>query len=130
DSLDKVNSNKNDSLIRYIEEDFDDIYLEEVKKLSMSPKEILVNRDMSIVFSPIHGASGKMVPAALRIFGFENIHVVKEQAEPDGNFPTVIFPNPEEAEALELSLRLAREVGAELVLACDPDGDRYASAVP
>lgn len=71
-----------------------------------------------------------MVPAALRAFGFENIHIVKEQAEPDGNFPTVIYPNPEEAEALSMSLQLGREVGADLILACDPDGDRYASAIP
>lgn len=129
-SVEKVNWVKNVELIEYIEEDFDTIYLDEVKKLSMSPEAILTQRDMSIVFSPIHGASGKMVPAALSVFGFRNIHIVKEQAEPDGNFPTVIYPNPEEAEALELSLRLAREVKAELVLACDPDGDRYASAIP
>jgi phosphoglucomutase len=70
-----------------------------------------------------------MVPAALNVFGFENIHVVKEQIEPDGNFPTVKYPNPEETEALDLSIKLAKEVNAELVLACDPDGDRYAAVV-
>lgn len=129
-SIDDVNWNKNDALIEYIEEDFDLIYLNEVRKLSMSPESILVQKDMTIVFSPIHGASGKMVPAALRVFGFENIHVVKEQIEPDGNFPTVIYPNPEEAEALEMSVNLGKEVNAELVLACDPDGDRYAAVVP
>ena len=85
---------------------------------------------MPIVFSPIHGASGKMVPAALKAFGFENIQLVKEQAEPDGNFPTVIYPNPEEAEALTLAVALGQKVGAALVLACDPDGDRYAAVVP
>lgn len=129
-SVDKVNWGKNMELIEYIEEDFDAVYLEEVKKLSMSPDAILVQKNLCIVFSPIHGASGKMVPDALRAFGFENVHVVKEQAEPDGNFPTVVFPNPEEAEALEMSLKLGREVNADLVLACDPDGDRYASAIP
>ena len=129
-SIDDVNWSKNDNLIEYIEEDFDLIYLNEVKKLSMSPESIFVQKDMTIVFSPIHGASGKMVPAALRIFGFENIHVVKEQIEPDGNFPTVIYPNPEEAEALEMSVKLANEINAELVLACDPDGDRYAAVIP
>ena len=129
-SVDEVKFDKNEGLIEYIDEDFDEIYLTEVKKLRMSPEAVIQHKDMSIVFSPIHGASGKMVPAALKAFGFENIHVVKEQAEPDGNFPTVIYPNPEEAEALAMSLRLAREVGAELVLACDPDGDRYASAIP
>lgn len=129
-SFDQVNWNKNDDLIEYIEEDFDAIYLELVKSLSWSPKSNEASRDMSIVFSPIHGASGKMVPAGLRAFGFQNINIVPEQAEPDGNFPTVIYPNPEETEALTLSLKLGIEVKAELVLACDPDGDRYAAAVP
>lgn len=129
-SVDDVNWNKNDSLIEYIEEDFDLIYLNEVKKLSLSPNAIMLQRNMPIVFSPIHGASGKMVPAALKVFGFENIHVVKEQAEPDGTFPTVIYPNPEEAEALTMALALGKKVNAELVLACDPDGDRYAACVP
>lgn len=129
-SFDDVNWNKNDDLFQYIEEDFDEIYMKLVKGLSLAPDAIAAQKDMSIVFSPIHGASGKMVPAALKAFGFENINIVKEQAEPDGNFPTVIYPNPEEAEALTLSLKLGKEVGAELVLACDPDGDRYAAAVP
>lgn len=129
-SFDDVNWNKNDSLIEYIETDFDLIYLNEVKKLSLSPNEVMLKRDMPIVFSPIHGASGKMVPDALKVFGFENIHIVKEQAEPDGNFPTVIYPNPEEAEALNMALELGKKVNAELVLACDPDGDRYAACVP
>jgi len=129
-SFDLVNWNKNDDLIHYIEEDFDAIYMEKVKGLSLAKAEIQVQKSMPIVFSPIHGASGKMVPAALRAFGFENIHVVKEQIEPDGTFPTVIYPNPEEAEALTLSIELGKKVGAELVLACDPDGDRYAAVVP
>ncbi|AMQ56910.1 phospho-sugar mutase [Algoriphagus sanaruensis] len=129
-SFDLVNWNKNDALIQYIEEDFDAIYLEKVKSLSLSPAEIQAQKSMPIVFSPIHGASGKMVPAALKAFGFENIHVVKEQIDPDGTFPTVIYPNPEEAEALTLSIELGKKVGAELVLACDPDGDRYAAVVP
>lgn len=129
-SFDDVNWDKNDDLFQYIEEDFDEIYMELVKGLSLSPEAIASQKDMPIVFSPIHGASGKMVPDALKAFGFENVNIVKEQAEPDGNFPTVIYPNPEEAEALTLSLKLGKEVGAELVLACDPDGDRYAAAVP
>ena len=129
-SFDKVNWNKNDSLIQYIESDFDHIYLDKVKGLSLAKSEIHSQKSMPIVFSPIHGASGKMVPAALKTFGFENVHVVKEQIEPDGTFPTVIYPNPEEAEALTLSVELGKKVGAELVLACDPDGDRYAAVVP
>ncbi|AEL28668.1 phospho-sugar mutase [Cyclobacterium marinum] len=128
-SIDDVNWAKDDTLKEYIEEDFDNIYLDEVKNLSMSPLTNLAEKDMTIVFSPIHGASGKMVPDALKVFGFENVHVVKEQIEPDGNFPTVKYPNPEETEALDLSIKLAKEINAELVLACDPDGDRYAAVV-
>lgn len=129
-SFDQVNWNKNEALFEYIEEDFDAIYLELVKGLSLSPEAISSQKNIPIVFSPIHGASGKMVPAALKAYGFENIHIVKEQAEPDGNFPTVIYPNPEEAEALTMAIELGRKVNAELVLACDPDGDRYAAVVP
>ena len=129
-SFEQVNWNKQDELIHYIEEDFDAIYLGRVKELSLSKDAILSQKSMPIVFSPIHGASGKMVPDALRAFGFENIQIVKEQAEPDGNFPTVIYPNPEEAEALTLAVALGQKVGAALVLACDPDGDRYAAVVP
>lgn len=129
-SFDQVNWNKNEALFEYIEEDFDAIYLELVKGLSLSPEAIRSQKNIPIVFSPIHGASGKMVPAALKAYGFENIHIVKEQAEPDGNFPTVIYPNPEEAEALTMAIELGRKVNAELVLACDPDGDRYAAVVP
>ena len=129
-SFEQVNWNKQDHLIHYIEEDFDAIYLDRVKELSLSREAIQDQKSMPIVFSPIHGASGKMVPAALKAFGFENIQVVKEQAEPDGNFPTVIYPNPEEAEALTLAVTLGKKAGAALVLACDPDGDRYAAVVP
>ena len=129
-SFEQVNWNKQDELIQYIEEDFDAIYLEKVKELSLSKEAIQAQKSMPIVFSPIHGASGKMVPAALKAFGFENVQLVKEQAEPDGNFPTVIYPNPEEAEALTLAVALGQKVGAALVLACDPDGDRYAAVVP
>ncbi len=129
-SFDLVKWDSNDELLHYIEEDFDAIYLDKVKGLSLSPSAIEANKNMPIVFSPIHGASGKMVPAALSAFGFENVHVVKEQAEPDGTFPTVIYPNPEEAEALAMSVDLGKKVNAELVLACDPDGDRYAAVVP
>ena len=129
-SFDDVNWNKNDALIEYIESDFDKIYLNEVKRLSLSPNEIQLQKDLPIVFSPIHGASGRMVPAALKAFGFKNVHVVKEQEQPDGTFPTVVYPNPEEAEALTMAIELGKKVKAELVLACDPDGDRYAACVP
>jgi phosphoglucomutase len=129
-SFDQVNWKKNDDLLHYIESDFDSIYLDLVKGLSLAKEEIQAQKSMPIVFSPIHGASGKMVPAALKAFGFENVQVVKEQIEPDGTFPTVVYPNPEEAEALTLAVELGKKVGAALVLACDPDGDRYAAVVP
>ncbi|MFN3996535.1 phospho-sugar mutase [Algoriphagus sp.] len=129
-SFDQVNWNKNDSLFEYIEEDFDAIYMKLVKSLTLSPDAIQAHKNMPIVFSPIHGAAGTLVPDALKAYGFENVHVVKEQAEPDGNFPTVIYPNPEEAEALDMSIELGKKVNAELVLACDPDGDRFAAVVP
>ncbi|MFC3881356.1 phospho-sugar mutase [Algoriphagus namhaensis] len=129
-SFDMVKWDQNDELFHFIEEDFDSIYMDLVKGLSLSPEANKAHKDMPIVFSPIHGASGKMVPAALKAFGFENVHIVKEQAEPDGTFPTVIYPNPEEAEALNMSVELGKKVNAELILACDPDGDRYAAVVP
>lgn len=129
-SFDQVNWNKQDQLLHYIEADFDTLYLEKVKGLSMAQDEISAQKSMPIVFSPIHGASGKMVPAALKAFGFDNVHLVEEQAEPDGNFPTVIYPNPEEAEALTLAIALGKKMQAALVIACDPDGDRYAAVVP
>lgn len=129
-SFDQVNWNKNDSLFEYIEEDFDAIYMKLVKSLTLSPDAIQAHKNMPIVFSPIHGAAGRLVPDALKAYGFENVHVVKEQAEPDGNFPTVIYPNPEEAEALDMSIELGKKVNAELVMACDPDGDRFAAVVP
>ncbi|EIM77557.1 phosphoglucomutase/phosphomannomutase alpha/beta/alpha domain I [Nitritalea halalkaliphila LW7] len=129
-SIDEVKWEGNPALFTYIDADFDLIYLNEVKKLCLSPLAITAQKDMPIVFSPIHGVTGKMVPAALRIFGFENIHVVPEQEAPDGTFPTVVYPNPEEAEALTMALALAKEKQAKLVLACDPDGDRYAACVP
>lgn len=87
-------------------------------------------RDLRIVYTPMHGVGGACVTALLARQGFTNVHVVKEQAEPDGRFPTVAFPNPEEKGAMDLAFALAREVGAELVLANDPDADRLAVAVP
>jgi phosphomannomutase len=87
-------------------------------------------RDLRIVYTPMHGVGGACVTALLARQGFTHVHVVKEQAEPDGKFPTVAFPNPEEKGAMDLAFALAREVGAELVLANDPDADRLAVAVP
>jgi len=115
--------------IEIIGEEFDAIYLEKLKSLSLSPEAIAKNKDMKIVFTPIHGTGVELVPKVLRKFGFMNIINVPEQDITDGNFPTVKSPNPENAEALKMAIEKAEEVGAELVMATDPDADRVGIAV-
>jgi phosphoglucomutase len=107
----------------------DKLYLDEITKLSVSPEAILRQKDLKIVYSPIHGTGITLAPKALAQFGFTNVTVVKEQSEPDGNFPTVVYPNPEEKEAMTLALQKAEEIDADLVLATDPDADRVGIAV-
>ncbi|NJN25040.1 MAG: phospho-sugar mutase [Cyclobacteriaceae bacterium] len=123
-SIDEVKFVQNPALIVEIGEDIDKKYLAEVHKLSLSPEVIKRQKDLKIVFSPIHGTGITLVPEILRQFGFENVHVVKEQATPNGNFPTVVYPNPEEAEAMSLALAQARALDADLIMATDPDADR------
>lgn len=122
--IEDVKFDKNQSLIVKIGEDIDAKYLAEVKKLSLSPDVIARHKDLKIVFSPIHGTGITLIPEILKMYGFENVHIVEEQATPDGNFPTVIYPNPEEAEAMNLSLQLAKKIDADLIMATDPDADR------
>ena len=107
----------------------DKLYLDEITKLSVSPEAILRQNDLKIVYSPIHGTGITLAPKALAQFGFTNVTVVEEQSEPDGNFPTVVYPNPEEKEAMTLALQKAQEIDADLVLATDPDADRVGIAV-
>lgn len=128
-SINDVKFDVDDGLIVPIGKDVDDPYLDEVAKLSLSPDAIKRQKDLKIVFSPIHGTGITLVPAILERLGFENVHVVKEQSEPDGNFPTVVYPNPEEAEALSIALDKAREIDADMVMATDPDADRVGIAV-
>lgn len=128
-SVNDVKFDANKELIESIGREIDQLYLNEIKKLSLSPEIINAQKDIKIVFSPIHGTGITLVPECLKNFGFENIHVVEEQAKPDGNFPTVVYPNPEEAEALKLALKKAEEIDAELVMATDPDADRVGIAV-
>jgi len=116
-------------LIEMIGENIDNIYLEKVKSLSLSPEVIQRQKNFRIVYTPLHGTGVKLVPDALKRFGFENVYLVEEQAVPDGNFPTVKSPNPEEPAALELAIQKAKEVNADLVMATDPDGDRVGIAV-
>lgn len=107
----------------------DDKYITELRKLSLNPGDIARSADMPVVFTPIHGTTYRLGPAALKAFGFRNIINVAEQDVPDGNFPTVKSPNPEEAEALSMAIRKAEEKNAALVMATDPDGDRLGIAV-
>ena len=116
-------------MIVSIGEDIDKLYLAELKKLSVSPEAIARQHDLKIVFTPIHGTGITLVEPVLKLFGFTNVTVLEEQAKPDGNFPTVVYPNPEEAEALKLALKKADEIGADLVMATDPDADRVGIAI-
>lgn len=128
-SIDDVKFEGNKDLIQLIGEDIDQKYLAELKKLSVSQKEIQNQKDLKIVFSPIHGTAGVLVPPALKMYGFENVTLVEEQMVVDGNFPTVVYPNPEEQDALAMALDKAKEIDAELVMATDPDADRIGIAV-
>jgi phosphoglucomutase len=115
--------------IEILGEEIDKAYIQKVKSLSLSPEAISNQSNLKIVFTPLHGTGGTLVPQALEEYGFENIYLVREQAIADGNFPTVKSPNPEEPVALELALQQAKEVNADLVIATDPDADRVGIAV-
>lgn len=128
-SIDEIKFNRVDANIEEIGEEVDELYLEGITKLSISPEAIKRQKDLKIVYSPIHGTGITLVPQALKRFGFENVILVDEQTTPDGNFPTVVYPNPEEKEALTLALKKAQETDADLVLATDPDADRVGIAV-
>jgi len=129
ESIDDVNFEGNSNLIESIGKEIDDRYLDAIAGLSVSPEAIARQKDLKIVFSPIHGTSKVLGPPALKRFGFENVHPVEEQMVTDGNFPTVEYPNPEEKEALNMALDKARKIDAELVMATDPDADRVGIAV-
>lgn len=127
--IDQVKFTRNDQNISFIGEEIDELYLNEIVKLSVFPEAIQRQKELKIVYSPIHGTGITLVPNALKRFGFSNVTVVEEQAVPDGNFPTVVYPNPEEEDALALALAKAKEIDADLVLATDPDADRVGIAV-
>ncbi len=127
-SIDNVNFDRNPDLIQTIGSDIDESYLDMIKELSLSPDEIREQNDLKIVFSAIHGTGITLVPQILQRFGFTNVSLVEEQSTPDGNFPTVVYPNPEEAEALSLALKKAEEIDADLIMATDPDADRVGIA--
>ncbi|ACU04538.1 phospho-sugar mutase [Pedobacter heparinus] len=128
-SIDAVKFERVDSNIELIGLEIDQLYLDKITALSVSPEAISRQKDLKIVYSPIHGTGITLVPKALEQFGFTNVTIVEEQSKPDGNFPTVVYPNPEEKEALSLALKKAAEIDADLVLATDPDADRVGIAV-
>ena len=127
--VDDIKFEGNPDLINIIGKDMDLAFLEEVKKLSLSPDAIERQHDLKIVYTPIHGAGITLVPAALKAVGFTNVINVPEQDVISGDFPTVVSPNPEEPAALELAVKRAIETGAEIVMATDPDADRIGTAV-
>ncbi len=108
--------------------EIDEAYLEKAKSLSISQEAIKRQKDLKIVYTPIHGTGITLVPELLKMYGFERVYIVERQSVPDGNFPTVIYPNPEEAEALSIALEEAKQLDADLVLATDPDTDRVGIA--
>ncbi len=128
-SVDDVKWAGDSSNITSIGKDMDEEYIEMVKGLSIYPEVIAKHRNLKIVYTPIHGTGIKLVPAVLERFGFKNVHIVKEQSIPDGNFPTVVYPNPEESEAMSLGLQLAEKLDADILCGTDPDADRIAIGV-
>ena len=128
-SPDEVKFQGDPSRIHSIGQDIDDAYLSELKKLSINPDAIQRQHDLGIVYTPIHGSGIKLVPPGLAAFGFTNVSVVEAQATPDGNFPTVQSPNPEEKSAMQLALDQAKAQNADIVLATDPDADRVGVGV-
>lgn len=129
ENIDEVNFDGNEDLIEKIGEEIDEKYLDAIAELSVSKEAIERQKDLKIVFSPIHGTAGVLVPPALERYGFENVSYVEEQMTFDGDFPTVEYPNPEEKEAMTLALNKARSIDADLVMATDPDADRVGIAV-
>ena len=122
----KFNGNKD--LIQIIGKEVDKVYLDMVHSISIDPEVIRRQKDLSIVYTPLHGAGRVLIPDSLKEWGFENINCVPEQMVKDGNFPTVVSPNPENAEALSMAIALAKKIDADIVMASDPDADRVGMA--
>jgi phosphoglucomutase len=127
--IDEVKWGGGEMNITMIGKDLDEAYIAMVRNLSVYPEVIERQHNLRIVYTPIHGTGIKLVPEVLQRFGFTNVHVVDEQATPDGNFPTVIYPNPEESEAMSIGLRKARQIDADILLGTDPDADRVGIGV-
>ena len=127
-SVDDVKFEGNKELIQIIGEDIDKVYLERIKEICIDPEVIQRQKDLKIVYTPLHGTGMTMIPRSLKFWGFENVHCVEEQMLKSGDFPTVVSPNPENGEALTLALRDAKAIDADIVMASDPDADRVGMA--
>ena len=128
-SINDIKFTPNKELIQIIGEDIDKVYLENVKSIFLSPESIKRNKDLKIVFTPIHGTGITLIPRCLKEIGFENVILVDEQCVVSGDFPTVVSPNPEEPAALDMAIKKAQAVDADIVMASDPDADRMGIAV-
>lgn len=128
-SVDEVKWTGGEANVHIIGEDMDKAYINMVKGLSIYPDAIERQKDLKIVYTPIHGTGIKLVPQVLAAFGFTNLTLVDEQIIPDGNFPTVVYPNPEESEAMSLGLKKAQSIDADILLGTDPDADRVGVGV-
>jgi phosphoglucomutase len=128
-SIDDVKWKGHSENITLIGKEMDDAYLEMVKNLSINPDACIKEHDLKIVYTPIHGTGIMLVPKALAAYGFDNVHIVEEQATPDGTFPTVVYPNPEEKETMSIGLKKAKELDADILLGTDPDADRVGVGV-
>lgn len=123
-SVDKVIWSGGEENISLLGKGMDDAYTDMAKSLSVYPEIIEKQHDLKIVYTPIHGSGIMLMPGVLQRFGFTNVTIVEEQATPDGNFPTVVYPNPEESEAMSIGLKKAKEIDADILLGTDPDSDR------
>jgi len=122
--INDINFNSNPEKIQTIGEAVDSIYLAQLKSISLNPEVIKNNSDINILYTPLHGAGITLMEKALKIFGFKNINIVEEQATPDGNFPTVKSPNPENPDSLKIAIAEGKRINADIILATDPDADR------
>lgn len=128
-NVDDVKWSGGETNITIIGKEIDDKYIEMVKGLSVYPEVIAKQHDLKIVYTPIHGSGIMLVPKVLKAFGFTNVHIVKEQEMPDGNFPTVAYPNPEEKATMSIGLQNAKDLDADILLGTDPDADRVAIGI-
>jgi phosphoglucomutase len=128
-SVSDIKFEGNAHLIEPIGQEVDEAYLDVLKSFSVSPEAIAAQHDLNILFTSIHGTGITLVPKVLAKYGFTNVNIVQEQANPDGNFPTVVYPNPEEHEALSIGLRQAEATHADILLGTDPDADRVGIAI-